>query len=154
MTERKITYRSTKTWTHATGLSCAFRQWRAESHCRYLHGYSLEIRVEFAADELDARLWVVDFGGLKSFKGWLETTFDHKTLVAQDDPLFLMYQIMHDNGLIQMVPVPATGCEAFARMVFECAEIWLRDNDYGDRVHVHLAEVKEHGGNSAIAQRA
>ena len=29
---------STKTYGHDLGLSAAFRQWRAESHCRLIHG--------------------------------------------------------------------------------------------------------------------
>lgn len=147
-------YRSTKTWGHEVGLSCAFRQWRAESHCRFLHGYALAVRVEFEAHELDVRNWVVDFGSLKGFKGWLENTFDHRTLVAEDDPKRLAFRALADQGLIQMVEVPATGCEAFARLIFECAEIWLRDNGYTPRVSVAEVEVREHGANSAIVRRA
>src|SRR5688572_12134662 len=108
-------YRSTKTYGHEVGLSCAFRQWRAESHCNLLHGYALSVRLEFEAADLDKRNWVVDFGSLKSFKGWLEATFDHRTLVAVDDPLFADFQRMDGFGMLKMVVVDATGCEAFAR---------------------------------------
>lgn len=31
-------YQSTKTYGHDRGFSCAFRQWRADSHCRLIHG--------------------------------------------------------------------------------------------------------------------
>ena len=75
-----MTYISTKTYGHDIGLSCAFRQWKAESHCKYLHGYSLSITFRFMANELDYRNWVVDFGGLKDLKATLEDYFDHKTL--------------------------------------------------------------------------
>ena len=34
-------YRSSKTYGHEIGLSAAFRQWRAQSHCRLIHGYAL-----------------------------------------------------------------------------------------------------------------
>lgn len=50
-----MTYKSTKLYGHEIGLSAAFRQWRAESHCRFLHGYALAVRFEFEADELDVR---------------------------------------------------------------------------------------------------
>ena len=46
----------------------AFRQWRADSHCKFLHGYSFEFEFEFGAHELDERNWVVDFGGLKELE--------------------------------------------------------------------------------------
>lgn len=141
---------STKTYDHSVGLSAAFRQWRAESHCKYIHGYSLAIRLEFEAEELDVRNWVVDFGSLKSFKSWLEDTFDHKTLVAEDDPEYTVFLELDRKGLIQMVTVPATGCEAFSKMIFEAAEVWLEDNGYSPRTWIRSVEVKEHGGNSAI----
>lgn len=145
---------STKTYGHEIGLSCAFRQWRAESHCRFLHGYALAVRFEFEADELDVRNWVVDFGSLKSLKGWLETTFDHRTLVAKDDPALALFKQMERAGLIQMVVVDKTGCEAFAELIFECTEIWLKDNGYAPRVRVRSVEVREHGANSALVVRS
>lgn len=143
-------YISTKTYGHEVGLSCAFRQWRAQSHCRFLHGYALSIRLEFEADELDERNWVVDFGSLKSFKDQLEKTFDHKTLVASDDPHMAQFLNLQKMGIIDIVIVDATGCEAFAKLIYECAEIWLKDAGYDSRVRMLSVEVKEHGANSAI----
>jgi 6-pyruvoyltetrahydropterin/6-carboxytetrahydropterin synthase len=143
-------FKSTKTFGHNLGLSAAFRQWRAESHCRLVHGYALEIRVEFGAVKLDIRNWVVDFGSLKSFKGMLENTFDHKLLVAEDDPHLSYFQAGEKMGLMHVVVVPATGCEAFAKLIFDYAEVWLKDNGYSDRCHVVSVEVREHAGNSAI----
>lgn len=145
-------YASTKTYGHEVGLSAAFRQWRAASHCRFLHGYALAVRLEFEADELDARNWVVDFGSLKSLRSWLEDIFDHKALVAEDDPELARFRELDRAGMIQLVEVPATGCEAFARLVFEGAEEWLRLNGYAPRVRLASVEVREHGANSAIAR--
>lgn len=145
-------YVSTKTYTHAQGLSACFRQWRAESHCKYLHGYSLQVKVLFEARELDERNWVVDFGSLKSFKAWLEDTFDHKLLAALDDPLYIdgTYHRMQTAGLCVLRPVVATGCEAFAKMVYEYLETWLRDNGYAPRCGIAFVEVREHEANSAM----
>lgn len=151
-----MTYRSSKTYGHEVGLTATFRQWRAQSHCRFLHGYALKIHLEFEADDdaLDERNWVVDFGSLKSFKGWLENTFDHKTLVAEDDPKLHEFKGLEALGLIQLVEVPATGCEAFARLVYEAAEVWLKDAGYAPRVRMHSVTVSEHGANSATYARA
>lgn len=142
--------RSTKTFTPEVGLSCAFRQWRAHSHCRFLHGYALGIKLEFCATELDHCGWVVDFGGLKGFKQVLETIFDHKTLVAKDDPQLGQFQEMARLGIIDLQVVPATGCEAFARLIYDLAEGWLHDAGFSPRVWLASVEVSEHGANSAI----
>lgn len=142
-------YQSTKTYGHDIGLSACFRQWRAQSHCRFLHGYALSIHVVFEAEELDIRNWVVDFGSLKSFKGMLENTFDHKLLVAEDDPLLLDGTLKGLGEIAQIVVVPATGCEAFAKLVYDYTEIWLKDNGYSPRVRCHHVTVAEHGANSA-----
>lgn len=149
----KPLYKSTKTYGHEVGLSCAFRQWRADSHCSFLHGYSLKFHFEFEAEELDARNWVVDFGSLKSLKGILEDTFDHKTLVAEDDPEIEWFKEADRRGILQLVVLPAAGCEKFAEYVYEVAEQWLVDNGYSPRCRLSKVEVHEHGANSATYQR-
>lgn len=147
-----ICFLSTKTYTHTTGLSACFRQWRAESHCRFMHGYALQISCAFIGHGLDVRNWVVDFGSLKGFKGWLEDTFDHKTLVAEDDPELGTFKKLDEQGIIQLRIVEATGCEKFAEMIFRYLETWLFDNGYSSdgRVTLHSVEVSEHAGNSAM----
>ena len=70
---------SSKKYGHERGLSAAFRQWRAVSHCRFMHGYSLEFEFVFGTHELDENNWVVDFGSLKNLEAWLRLNFDHKT---------------------------------------------------------------------------
>jgi 6-pyruvoyltetrahydropterin/6-carboxytetrahydropterin synthase len=140
---------STKEYGHNVGLSCAFRQWRAHSHCRLIHGYALAVKFVFAASELEGG-WVVDFGSMKSLKGMLEDTFDHTLLVAEDDPELSTFKNLDKLGIARVVVVPATGCEAFAAMIFECAEIWLKDNGYSPRCKLVSVEVKEHLANSAI----
>jgi 6-pyruvoyltetrahydropterin/6-carboxytetrahydropterin synthase len=145
-----MTHRSTKTFGHELGLSACFRQHRAQSHCRFLHGYALAVKITFEADTLDVRNWVVDFGSLKSFKAMLENTFDHKLLVAADDPYLDTLRTLQGCGLAEVVVVEATGCEAFAKLIYEYAELWLKDNGYMPRCRVVEVEVREHGANSAI----
>ena len=35
------TFQVIKTFGAERGFSCAFRQWKADSDCKYIHGYSL-----------------------------------------------------------------------------------------------------------------
>ena len=143
-------YQSTKQFGHDLGLSCCFRQWRAESHCNQLHGYAIAIRLVFEANELDVRNWVVDFGSLKGLKQMFVDTFDHKLLVAEDDPDKDDICALAGMGIADVIVVPAVGCEKFAEYVFGATEVWLLSNGYTPRVKLISAEVKEHGANSAI----
>ena len=145
-----MTYISTKTYGHEIGLSCAFRQWKAHSHCSKLHGYALAVKFQFEAEELDHCGWVVDFGSLKSLKGMLEDTFDHKLLVSEDDPYKAEICALAGLGIADVIVVERTGCEAFAKLIYECAEVWLKDNGYSPRCGLVSVEVSEHGANSAI----
>ena len=141
---------STKTYGHEVGLSCCFRQWRADSHCSLLHGYALSVRLEFAATDLDVRNWVVDFGSLKGVRGMLEDTFDHTLLVAEDDPYKDELIKLGSLSVARVVTVEKTGCEAFAQLIYECVSQWLWDSGYAPRCSLHSVEVREHGANSAI----
>lgn len=143
-------FKSTKTYGHEVGLSCAFRQWRAESHCRFLHGYAIAVSLEFAANELDVRNWVVDFGSLKNVKGMLEDTFDHKLIVAEDDPYKDELCGLAGLGVAEVIVVEKAGCEAFAELIFHCVSQWLKDAGYSPRCWLTKVEVREHGANSAI----
>lgn len=145
-----MAYQSTKQFGHDLGLSCAFRQWKAESHCRLIHGYALAIRLVFEANDLDHRGWVVDFGSMKSLKGMLEDTFDHKLLVSEDDPFLDEISGLAALGVADVIVVPASGCEKFAEMIYGATETWLLSNGYAPRVKLVSVEVKEHGANSAI----
>lgn len=147
-------FESGKVYTHSVGLSCCFRQWRAtDSHCRFLHGYALQVGITFVSDELDDRNWVQDFGGLKPLKQWLEETFDHKTLVAEDDPKKYHYEGLDAEGLIQMVEVEHVGCEAFAKMIYDKAYTMFRQPDQRIGFDIDMVEVREHEGNYARYRR-
>lgn len=143
---------SVKKYGHERGLSAAFRQWRAESHCRFIHGYSLEFEFRFGASELDEKNWVVDFGGLKKLEAWLRETFDHKTLVALDDPMMETFQKLDSESIIDMVVVDGTGAEMFANMAMDFSSELIKEQ-YGSRCWVESVTVREHGSNSAIATR-
>ena len=117
-----------------------------------MHGYALKIRLDFEAQRLDDRNWVVDFGSLKSFKQWLEEEFDHKTIVAQDDPHIEWFKEGHDIGTLDMIVLPQVGCEAYATHIMGQITNWLQSNEYSPRVRCTKVEVSEHSGNSAWAR--
>lgn len=148
--ENSGVFRSTKTYDHNEGLSCCFRQWRAEhSHCRLIHGYALAFKFTFIAKELDERRWCFDFGGLKSVRQWLHEMFDHTLVVAADDPNLPEMRALGEAGLADVRILPDVGCEATARFVYEHVNSLVRrETDF--RVSVESVEVREHGGNSAI----
>lgn len=144
---------STKTYGHERGFSCCFRQWRANSHCSMLHGYALSFSFKFEADGLDDNNWVVDFGGLKWLKAWLEHQFDHTTIVAEDDPELETFRMLHDKKMIDLRIIPAVGCEKTAEFVYNYASNEIT-KIYGDRVKLSSVEIKEHPGNGAIVERS
>lgn len=142
-------YHVTKHYPHSLGLSAAFRQWRATSHCNQIHGYALAFTFEFAARDLDARNWVIDFGSLRPIKSWLEDTFDHRLLVAADDP---EKEIMYDlarRKVANILELERVGCEAFAVLAFRKAREHLLKTGLHPRVTITKVTVAEHDGNSA-----
>lgn len=145
-----MTYLSTKTYGHELGLSACFRQWRAESHCNQLHGYALAFRFVFEATHLDDRNWVVDFGGLAPLKRELQTWFDHKLVVAVDDPALEDILALKRKGIADVVILDAVGCEKFAEMAWGMANTYLIDAGISSRIKVKEVECREHGANSAI----
>jgi len=146
---------STKTYNNDRGLSCAFRQWRAtHSHCSLIHGYSIGVRVVFECDTLDERNWVMDFGGLKDFKNWLEHMFDHTLLIAQDDPELDKFLAL-PKDIADVRVVPGVGCERFAELAYNNLQAIIdgqksKGTALNPTVKVKSVEVFEHGANSAI----
>ncbi len=148
------------------GFSCCFRQWKATTtHCQYLHGYGVSFKVWFEG-ELDERNWVWDFGGMKraktkidgkSPKEWMDYMFDHTVLIAEDDPIRMQFEMMHNDqprgkqyeGPMRIRIVPATGAEKFAEFIFNKLNPFVQEETNG-RVKVKQVEFREHGKNSAI----
>ena len=139
------------------GFSCVFRQWKAEdTHCKYLHGYALSFRIWFEG-ELDERNWVWDFGGMKraksridglSPKAWMESMFDHTTIIADNDPHLYQFQKMNTDGVIQLRILPAVGAEQFAKYIFGKINTFVLA-ETKNRVKVVKVEVYENERNSA-----
>jgi len=132
--------------------SCAFRQWRADSHCKYIHGYRLIAKFWFSCDTLDDKNWVVDFGGLKELKKTLEYQFDHTLCIANDDPLLQSFRELHRLGAVDLrIMTGGVGIEKTAEWCFNTANKYIKETTNG-RCWVEKVEVWEHDKNSAIVK--
>lgn len=144
-------YKSTKLFN---GYSTAFRQWRAASHCQFVHGYALEFKVTFEGD-LDECNWVLDFGCFKTngIKAMLSEQFDHTFIVSKDDPHLFSFRELNDIAVIQLRVVENVGCEAFAKWVYDEISRKLSSDKRQKQQRVRVAKVECFEGgtkNSAI----
>jgi 6-pyruvoyltetrahydropterin/6-carboxytetrahydropterin synthase len=134
--------------------STAFRQPRADSHCRYIHGYQLKAEVTFACNELDNNNWVFDFGGLKDLKHIYKNQFDHTLVVASDDPEIELLKELNARGLAQLrIMTGGVGIERFAEWCFKTADSFVDEATNG-RVWVESVTVYEHDDNFASYNRS
>lgn len=140
-------WRTRKTFGTEMGLSCAFRQWRAKSHCSKLHGYALGFIITLEANSLNEQNWVYDFGNFEWLKIYLKDNFDHKTVIAKDDPLLEQFQKMERFQALDLVVLNDVGCEKFAEVVFNFAVKHLKITD--PEVKVLSVECFEHSSNSS-----
>ena len=133
--------------------STAFRQWRAGSHCKFIHGYRLQTKLWFGLNKgatLDDKNWVFDFGGCKEIKNILEKQYDHTTVVAADDPELDTFKLMSEKGMIDLrIAEKGVGIERTAEWVYENANKFVTEQT-NNRVRIVKVEVWEHEGNSAI----
>ena len=139
-----MSFEVSKSYGHERGLSCTFRQWRANSHCRLLHGYALRVTIVVGSESLDQRNWVHDYGAFKPVERWLRTFFDHTTLIAADDPQLGTFYELNERKLIDLRVMAAVGCEAFARFIAEGAPF-----GFPKGVFLKSVTVAEHGSNAA-----
>ena len=139
------------------GFSTVFRQWRAENtHCRFVHGYGISFKIYFEG-EIDEKNWVFDFGGLKRAKTlidgkqpkeWMDYTFDHTMIIAEDDPEVEAFKQMDAAGVAQVRIIPATGAEKFAEYIFSKINPFVLE-ETNNRVRVTKVKFMEHGKNAA-----
>jgi 6-pyruvoyltetrahydropterin/6-carboxytetrahydropterin synthase len=75
------------------GFSTCFRQPKAKSHCKFLHGYALKFKIVFQGD-LDDCNWVIDFGFMKK----------SKTKILENDCLFSVKEWF--DYMFELLPTP------------------------------------------------
>lgn len=142
-------------------ISTSHRNWMAEFNpnrnskkCAWCHGYSRYIEFTFDG-ELDSRQWVMDFGDLKYVKKWLEENWDHKTLVASNDPKLDKLKEMELNDLISLTIIDVSnegwgpGIEGSCVWVYDSINPIIMDKTK-NRVQISKIQIWEHEQNSAI----
>ena len=128
-------------------IPCAHRQHRHAGHCALIHGHNWGITFAFACAQTDENGFVVDFGGLKFIRRWIEKNLDHACLFNTDDPL--------RDVLVEAAPtawkavvVPSCSCEGIAEWVFRSVDPLVREHTAG-RAWLVAVDVTEDSRNSA-----
>ena len=145
-----MAYKSTK---KLGPISVGHRQWKDQGHCAWVHGYGRYIQFTFEG-ELDHRQWVMDFGDLRDVKQWLEDQWDHRLLLASDDPHISDFQKMHELGTMNINIMDVTkgwgpGIEASCKFVFDHVSPLIDKKTEGS-VKLVQVEIWEHERNSAV----
>lgn len=110
----------------------------------------------FGTNNLDARNWAADYGGLKELKAILESYFDHTLLVAEDDPKLPLYKEMEREGIAKLTVLPRLGCEGIADMLYKYVNGVYIPQMWGDseaeRLWCYRVEVRETASNMAFRE--
>lgn len=136
-------------------ISTGHRQWKAENHCKFIHGYGRTVEFTFEG-ELDDKTWVFDFGNCKWIKKEIEEAWDHKTLIASNDPMLEEILKIEKMGLLQVTIMDVTkghspGIEGSCKWAYDTFNprvMELTDN----RVRIKKIRIWEHENNSAIIE--
>jgi 6-pyruvoyltetrahydropterin/6-carboxytetrahydropterin synthase len=130
--------------------SCAFRQPKAKSHCKFIHGYRLKAKFWFESNKLDDNNWVVDFGSLKPLKEKLEKQFDHTLCVDINDPCRGSLEFLGEKAVADIRVMDGVGIEMTAKWCYGAANEHLDNGTSPNGTRCVKVEVWEHEGNSAI----
>ena len=114
-----------------------------------MHGYGRYVRLTFEATALDERGWVMDFGDLRDVKKWLEDEWDHKLLIAYDDPLLGEFISLEQKGGCNLNVMPSEygpGIEDSCKYVYDNINPMIQEKTNG-RVWIEKVRVYEHENN-------
>ena len=156
MTLSPVVYKFTSTKEYVDAFPCAYRQWRADSHCQTIHGYAFSMKFYFGTNDLDVRNWAADYGGLKDLKKILESQFDHTLLVSEDDPQLAWYKEAQARGIAKLTLLPKLGCESLADMLYKYVNYVYIPDMWGpgeaERLWCYRVEVRETQSNMAFRE--
>ena len=132
-------------------ITTGHRQWRDKGHCSYVHGYGRYVRLTFEATELDERGWVMDFGDLRGVKNWIEDEWDHRTLIASDDPVIPESKALEKVGGINLNILPEgylPGIEESCRYLYDKLNpiIQRKTNNRVEITRVEIWETEKNQG--------
>jgi len=155
-TLQPVVYKYTSTKEYVDAFPCAYRQWKADTHCYKIHGYSFSMKFYFGTNELDTRNWSMDYGGLKELKKFLEDLFDHTLLVGSDDPNLDWYKEAENRGMAKLTILPKLGCESLADMLYKYVNAVYIPEMLGEaesqRIWCYRVEVRETVSNMAFRE--
>lgn len=154
-TYQPVAYKYTSTKEYIDAFPVAYRQWKADTSCQFIHGYSLSIKLYFGANELDVRSWVQDFSSLRPLKEQLEEWFDHCLLVSSTDPHKELLVALHNAKIAKITEVERTGCEGLADFLYKYINsIFLPSFGKGEaeRIWCYRVEVRETQSNMAFRE--
>ena len=117
--------------------------------CQHLHGHNYALEVTCAATQLDHFDFVIDFDILKKlFDGWVQTHWDHATLVSEQD---LALRTFLDNESQRHFVLPGdrnTTAERLAEHLWTTFNQLLKN---ANQDHVHIISVRVFESDTASA---
>ena len=91
-----------------------------DGKCAHPHGHNGKIEIELAADKLDSRGMVYDFGDIKEIiQKWVDRELDHKMILKKKDPLV---QILKDLKEPCFLMDENPTAESLAKLIFDYAK--------------------------------
>lgn len=143
-------------------ISTNHRNWHALTNpnrdsrkCGRVHGYSRYVEFIFVGD-YDQQQWVVDFGNLRDIKKIIEDTWDHKTLIASDDPGLMDLKDAESKGLLDLSIVDVSnglewgpGIEGSCKWLFDISSPIIFEKTNG-LAAIESIRIWEHEINSAM----
>ena len=144
-------FRSGKVYDHNHGFTCSW----INQETGLVNGGSIRIELEFVAQHLDERNFVIDFGCLKSFKKRLEYMFDHTFLLSRDESNFEIYLNAHNAGLLQLRELSKeyySHVGSFAYIICYMLHEWLDDSGHKPRVDVFRVSVYNQDSKCPISE--
>ena len=68
-----------------------------DGKCKHLHGHNGLLEIVVAAESLDSRGMVIDFGDIKDVvKSWVDANMDHRMILNSDDPILNILQDLNE----------------------------------------------------------
>lgn len=129
------------------------RNWRSDTHCSLIHGYARTVEITIEAESLDASQWVIDLGDLKFIRAMLTDEWDHRLLVASDDPLLEDMRALEAKGGLSLNVMDISkgwgpGLEGSCQFLYDQIQPRL-DEKTASRCRVIKVEIWEKTDNRA-----
>lgn len=124
----------------------AHRQHRHAGHCARIHGHSWSLALTFACKEPDRHGFVVDFGGLRFLRAWIDEHLDHACVLSVDDPE-LAWAKAKQGTVFKLLVVENASAEGIARHLHAALDPLVRA-ETGGRAWIAEVELHEDSRNS------